>query len=195
MGVIDNDDNCFQFLRKGDTAALQYLIRIYFPVLCRYAGKILDDNAAAEDVAETAFIKCWEQRDRFPDFDGVKKFLYIYVRNTSLNTLRGRKRAQHREVAFVKTYQDAHEASIDELLYAELLAEIRKTIEILPSRMRQIFLFSYYKKMSNQEIADHFGLNQQTVRNQKTRALALLKEAFKHNSLMPLALFFLYAGS
>ncbi|HRQ50054.1 MAG TPA: sigma-70 family RNA polymerase sigma factor, partial [Agriterribacter sp.] len=84
-----NDDNCFRLLEQGDSAALHYLIRIYFPVLRRYALQITRiSSAEAEDVVGEVFVKLWERRTRFTHFGEVKGFLYTSVRNACLNVAR-----------------------------------------------------------------------------------------------------------
>jgi RNA polymerase sigma-70 factor (family 1) len=186
MQKIETDDNCLNLLRQGNSFALQYLIRIYFPVLCQYAEKITSNRAEAEDVTEEVFIKLWQRHAAFTSFNEVKGFLYTSTRNGSLNVLRGRQRQQLRHEAFAQTHKADGEPSIDEMVYEELLAEIRKTIALLPEKMRKIFILSYYKKMTNQEIADYLQLSQQTVRNQKTKALGLLKDLLKDKAFIML---------
>ena len=70
-------------------------------------------------------------------------------------------------------------------MYAELLAEIRKAIDTLPQKMREIFILAYFKKMTNEEIALHLQLSNQTVRNQKATALATLRKALRHKFPLP----------
>lgn len=175
-----SDDDCFRLLKQGDSGVLQYLIRIYSPVLNRYLVQITSINSAeAEDVVLEVFIKLWERRSRFTSFGEVKGFLYVAARNGGLNLLRGKQREKKRAATFTQLY--GNETAIGseaetETVYAELLAEIRKSIYSLPPRMREIFILSYYKKRSDKWIAAHLDLSHQTVRNHKTRALALLRK-------------------
>ena len=181
---IDNDTNCLLFLQQDNPDALEYLIRVYFPVVCSYANKIIDNWAEAEDIAEELFIKLWERRNTIKNFNEIKGFLYTAARNASLNLLRGRNREKKRHLEFVQN-QDADPG---EFIYEEMLAEIRKAMQTLPEKMREIFILSYYKKMSNAEIAVHLNLSNQTVRNQKTKAIAVLKALLKEKT------FFLLLG-
>ena len=186
MHKVVNDTSCLFYLEQDDPAALEYLIKIYFPVLCNYVEKIVANRAEAEDVTEDAFIKVWERRKSIQTIHGLKGFLYTTVRNAALNVLRSRKRAHLRNQEFTENYSENPDA--DTFVYEEMLAEIRKSIYHLPERLREIFILSYYKKMSNAEIATSLHLSQQTVKNQKTRALLLLKNALKGKSF-----FFLFA--
>ena len=180
MAAVENDNDCLELLRKNEAAAWQYLIRIYYPALNRFANKILSNDADAEDVVTDVFVKLWHLNGDFADFQQVKKYLYTATRNSCLNILRSRQRDKIRHEAFTSNYLQEDSFLETEMLYAELLAEIRKEVDALPPKMREIFVLAYFKKMSNEEIAAHLQLSNQTVRNQKATALALLRKALKH---------------
>ncbi|HTN08200.1 RNA polymerase sigma-70 factor [Agriterribacter sp.] len=186
-----NEDNCFRLMEQGDSIALHYLIRIYFPVLSRYAFQITHINSAeAEDVIVEVFLKLWERRNQFADLGEVKGFLYTSVRNGCLNVVRGKQREQTRMATFMQLYGNATGSDDEaEIIYSELLAEIRKSVDALPAKMREIFILSYYKKMSTRAIAVHLNLSHQTVRNQKSKALTLLRQWLKQKNPLLLIVF------
>lgn len=169
-----------ELLKKKDNAAWQYLIRIYAPVLLRLAQKIVKDNAAAEDVVSDVFVKLWQQNTNFNSLQQIKKYLYTSTQNGCLNFLRGKQREMNRHEIFAKVYLQQEEVLEQEFIYTELLAEIRKALDTLPAKMRQIFMLAYFKEMSNEEIAKHLDLSNQTVRNQKSAALTLLRKLLQH---------------
>lgn len=186
-----NDDDCFRLLAQGDGAVFHYLIRIYFPVLKRYALQITHiSSAEAEDVIVEVFVKFWERRTQFTNFGEVKGFLYTSVRNGCLNVVRSKQREQARIATFIQLYGNETVSSDEaEIIYSELLAEIRRSVDALPAKMREIFILSHYKKMSNEAIAAHLNLSHQTVRNQKSKALALLRQWLKQKSTLLLVAF------
>jgi RNA polymerase sigma-70 factor (ECF subfamily) len=173
----DQDDELLKMLCQGEVHALKHFINIYFPVLTRYAKRILHtEHAAAEDVVEEVFLKLWERHASFIDMREVKGFLYTSVHNGCLNVLRSRHREQARNEAFTQLYTDDADAAENEVIHSELLALVRTAIDSLPEKMREIFLLSHYKKLTNVEIASQLNLSHQTVRNQKSKALSLLKK-------------------
>lgn len=172
MLKIENDHICIEYLKQNRQEALAYLIKIYFPILRKYAINIIQNEAEAEDITEDVFIKIWNKRADFDIFSELKAFMYTSIKNASLNILRARKRENNRHVHFTEL---SIEDGVNEILFEELLAEIRKSIITLPPKMRQIFILSYYEKMSNDDIAAHLHLTKQTVKNQKTKAINILK--------------------
>ena len=73
MAAAENDNDCLELLKKNDAAAWQYLIRIYFPVLCRFAKKILNNDATAEDVVTDVFVKLWRYNVDFAGGQRTKR--------------------------------------------------------------------------------------------------------------------------
>jgi RNA polymerase sigma-70 factor (ECF subfamily) len=64
----------------------------------------------------------------------------------------------------------------------ELLGELYRAVELLPPGCVQVFKLSL-AGVGNQEIADRLSLSIHTVKTQKQRALAALKERFNANRL------------
>lgn len=74
----------------------------------------------------------------------------------------------------------------DERNYEDLLVEkfqivkVKKNIEDLSKRERQVIYLAYYKDLSNKEISKKLGISYQTVANTKNRALKKLKFLVKN---------------
>ncbi len=179
MADTYNENNYIEGLKKDDTKAWQYIIRIYYPVLCRFAERLLNQEAEAEDVVTDAFVNLWQQRVDFSHANQLKKYLYTAVRNRCLNILRSKRREKERHERFADIYLNTSDAIENEIIYAELLAEIRKEMELLSPRMKEVFYLAYFKRMSNEEIAENLNLSNQTVRNQKASAVSILRKLIK----------------
>ncbi|MBS0030857.1 RNA polymerase sigma-70 factor [Chitinophaga sp. 22321] len=174
---VKSDEHCLVLLKEGNEDIYRYLIRVYGPVLCSYVEKIVFDRAAAEDIVEDIFVKLWEKHTVFDSLLGVRKFLYMAARNASLNFKRSKEREKTKHDAFSRLSTET--ISIDEIIYAELMAEVRSAIDSLPHKMRKIFIMGYIDQLSNQEIAAQLDLSCQTVRNQKTKALTIIRGLLK----------------
>ncbi|HEY0298136.1 MAG TPA: RNA polymerase sigma-70 factor [Arachidicoccus sp.] len=184
MAQIEIDDNnCCEYLQAGKVEAYHYLIRIYFPVLCNYAQTIIDaDIQTAEDIITDAFLKSWEKRNDFKDFAHIKNFLYITVKNASFNFIRNKQREKAKHEIFSESYLNEEDFAFKEIVHAELMAEVRKAIDMLPAKMRKVFILSYVEQLSNAEIAARLNISDQTVRNQKSKSLSILRSVTKHIS-------------
>ena len=171
-----DEQSILQRIAGNDVSGLRALMELYFPILSAFAEKFVTDSLQAQDIAQETFIRIWERRSSFEHFGALKKFMYVTARNSSLNAIRDRQRAEKRAERFEMLKQEEDRFAMDEIIYAELLADIHKAVATLPDKMKEIFLLAYVERCSNQEIADRLRLSQQTVRNQKSRALKLVQQ-------------------
>ena len=153
-------------------------MELYFPVLCRFAEKYVGDSLQAQDIVQETFIRFWKKRSLFATTYALKRFLYVSVRNACLDTLRNQQRAANRVEEFVRYRRWEDSVGVDEIIYSELLAAIRRAMLALPEKMQEVFCLAYMEGLSNDEISARLQLSHQTVRNQKTRALQILRRQF-----------------
>ena len=176
--AIENDQHCFTLFQQGSNEALRYLIRNYSAGLYLYAFRIVREQSACEDIVEDGFITLWEKRNELVDFTHLKKMLYTCVRNKCLNHLRSKRREANRYAFFLQRCP-SHiiEAEYDEadFIYTELMAQVQKAIDSLAPQMRKVFIMSYVRQMSNKDIARQLQLSEQTVKNQKSKSLAIVR--------------------
>lgn len=191
MADIESENDYIKNLRKSDREAWQDIIRIYYPVLCRFAERLLTSQTESEDVVTDIFVNIWQQDLKFSSTNQLKKYLYTAVRNRCLNIVRDRSRERKKHENFASIYLHTDDAIENEIIYTELLAEIRKEMESLSPRMKEVFYLAYFKELSNEEIAENLNLSNQTVRNQKTSALSILRKAIKPRLQTSVITFFL----
>jgi RNA polymerase sigma-70 factor (family 1) len=168
-------------LQNGDRNALDEIFDEFFNALCFFANKYLDDKLESEDIVIHAFFKLWERRDTFVSVSSIKAFLYISVKNACLNKIR----AGQTKKRLIKVY---HESNNDNLyeedaesrrIRSEVMRFIYAEIERLPSEARKVFEMYYFDDQTTAQIARQLDISESTVRNQKARALLLLKTKLK----------------
>jgi len=170
----------FERLSAGDPHALGELMKVYFPLLCKYAEQFTGDSALAEDVVQESFIRFWQHTRTFNNLMQVKAFLFTVTRNRALNMIRSRKREQDKRTGAAQLQPSAVGAMDEEIVSLEYLAEINLFVQQLPERMRQVFLLSFEEGLSIEEIASRLNISGKTVRNQKYNSLLLLRKQFEH---------------
>jgi RNA polymerase sigma-70 factor (ECF subfamily) len=88
------------------------------------------------------------------------------------------------ELAYVLSKKEDH--ILSELTRIEVVREVHAAIEALPPQCRKIVRMSFVEGMKNQEIAEQLKLSVQTVKNQKVRAIYLLKMKLLNTNIMVL---------
>ncbi|MBO9728614.1 MAG: RNA polymerase sigma-70 factor [Chitinophaga sp.] len=188
-----NEDIYAMRLQQGDEQAFRYVMERYFPVITLFARRFISNHAVAEDVAEETFIKLWHHHKRVTSFQSLKAFLYITAKNACLNELRKEKNQQYRHQVYEANIDRAEDFIANEIIRAEVKAEILRTVNSLPGKMKRVFELGYLEGLPNREIAKALQISVNTVKGQKARALELVKEKLQGRDILPLALLLLAA--
>ena len=142
--------------------------------LVAYAGRLLDDTEAAEDVVQRAFVRLWEHGHAIPTGDEVRPFLYRIVRNLASSEWRRRqtRRSWLDRESMLHPHQAMPSQDVEE---DELAAALAAAVERLPARRREVFVLSRYHALTNAQIAEVLSIAPQTVANQLVSALRELR--------------------
>jgi RNA polymerase sigma-70 factor (family 1) len=178
----------FDDFKKGDPRALQVIFKMFYAPLCIFAERMLRDRPAAEDIVGETLVKLWNRHTDFENMQNVKAFLYITTRNACLNMLKQMQRESLSKKQFAYISGDKEGFILNEIVRAEVLNEIRREIDNLPAQCQKIFKLSYFEGKKNQEIADMLSISVHTVKNQKARAIQLLKVKLPDRNLVALVL-------
>lgn len=157
----------------------EQLFKAYYPRLCHFSFQIVRDKVNAEDLVQEAFIKYWNRREEISSHNiAVKNFLYITVRNASLNLIRHDKIVSHyleqQDPSPIEEFNIIHS-----MIRSEVLAELYDALETLPESCQRISRMGYLEGMKNNEIAQKLGISINTVKTQKQRGLQLLRLILK----------------
>lgn len=184
-------DDPFDDFRKGDPQALNAIFKMYYAPLCLFAERMLHDRPAAEDVVGDTFIKLWNRHTDFENLMNIKAFLYITTRNACLNLLKQLQRESLSKKQLAYLTGDTEGFVLNEIVRSEILQEINREIENLPSQCKKIFKMSYLQGKKNQDIADQLQISVHTVKNQKARAIQLLKVKLLDRNLVTLLIWYM----
>jgi RNA polymerase sigma-70 factor (ECF subfamily) len=188
MRSVPLENDIIDSFRKGGPDALQTLLKQYYNVLCHFADRLVANKAAAEDIVGESFIKLWNKRSDFESTQNIKAFLYITVRNASLNYLKRLKRDSLNRKQLAYLTGEKEEFVLNEMIRAELLKEIMNEINNLPEQCGKVLKLAYLSGLRNQEIANMLNISVHTVKNQKARAIQLLKLKLRDRDLLTLLL-------
>jgi len=184
MRSIPLENDIIDSFKKGGPEALQSLLKQFYSPLCLFAERLLADRAAAEDIVGESFIKLWNKRTNFESTQNIKAFMYITVRNACLNHLKQSKRESLSKKQLAYLTGEKEEFVLNEMIRAEVLKEIMQEINKLPEQCRKVLKLGYLEGLKNQEIADLMNISVHTVKNQKARAIQLLKIRLRDRDLM-----------
>ena len=165
----------------GNHFDLGDFIREYFASLSAIAFKITGDSDAAQDIAQEVIIKFWENKKQYENLESIENYLFIMVRNESLNYLRGlaREKNRYEQVTFINEQEDS---VWDTIIEQETNLLLLEAINALPPQCKRIVDLSLAGN-NTKEIAEELGIAVNTVKVLKSRAIHKLREYFSENDV------------
>ncbi len=174
-----HEKSLIERLRKGDQTAFELLFHFYYPGLVVYATQFTTDRNEAEEIVQDFFVRFWQKHNQLSPSDSLKSYLFLSVKNGSLNFLK-HKKVEERYI------REMSELSVTHLVYdpefyvsSELQEKVKNAIDLLPEKCREIFIMSRIRGMKNEEIADELNLSKRTVETQISKALKVMRIELK----------------
>lgn len=176
----DNGKHLTAGLRRGKEEAFAYVFRMYYSPLLNYAGRILKDVEAANDVVQECFCRLYERRRELRKELQVRPYLYKSVYNACMDAIKHQKvesnyiNQELLDFYFSKVVEtpEAEQALLDE----DLKGAIQDAINKLPERCREIFVLSKVDGLSNKQISEQLNISMKTVEVQMTTAFVRLRK-------------------
>ncbi len=184
-----SDEELMSLLAHGDRGAFDELFNRYYHQIYNYVRRSVNNVEAAEDVTQEIFLRVIKSANRF---DPERKFQSWIYKIASNEIKRHLKRAKLRQAISlndpVGDEEDGAERG-DFLMspyespeeYAErqaMAAELRRAIESLPEKQRQVVVLKIFEGLTFQEIAEVMNAPLSTVLSRMRYALDKLKRHF-----------------
>lgn len=163
--------------------AWKELYRYFYGALCKHVMSIIKDPIIAEDIVQECLVTIWDSTLNFPEMKALTIYLYRSVHNNALKYLRDRHTDNQRLQKWQQEQQDAEDDDIYQAVEEELIRKLRAAISQLPPQRQSILLLSI-DGLSVQEIADQLNVSINTIKTQKKRAYAYLKQHLQAEYLL-----------
>jgi RNA polymerase sigma-70 factor (family 1) len=185
-----NNDDLLSTLKKGHTEALKLMYMKYWEVLYDDALIRTQNEDVAKDIVQEIFISIWEKRENLNIKESLSGYLHRAIKYRVINFFRNELTADNHYQEMQYVY-NSREFSPDQLLMVkELQGELEETIANMPGQMRLIFMMSRQEQKSIDEISLELGLNKQTIKNQLSLAVKVLKKQFAYILAFILLMFY-----
>jgi len=143
------------------------LYRAHLPGATRLAYLLTGDRAAAEDVAQEAFLRAASRIGGLRDENAFGAYLHRAVVNRVRNRARRLTLERSHAAAATPVPYDLPDVAGRERLWAALLR--------LPYRQRAALVLRYYLDLSEADVAERLGCRPGTVKSATARGLAALR--------------------
>jgi RNA polymerase sigma-70 factor, ECF subfamily len=171
----DNPDHFGREFQNNNRQLFNQLFSDYYVNLCRFAYTYLKDDDISEEIVQEVFIALWEHRTTLDINVSIRSFLYISVKNRSLNYIRSMNTRIHHEDEFAIEQATRVSHIIDFCEREELTYLIDQAVTELPDQCRTIFEMNRYQDLTYKEIARNLNISPKTVENQMGIAIKKLR--------------------
>ena len=156
------------------------LIRKYNQRLYRVCMSIINDDAEAEDIMQVAYIKAYENLERFESKSAFSTWITRILINESLLRIRKRKQLLNLNDDTVNNeisqqYSVDSQTPLMNVINSELKGILEKAIQQLPEKYRTVFIMREIENMSVAETGECLDLSPANVKVRLNRAKAMLK--------------------
>jgi RNA polymerase sigma-70 factor (family 1) len=159
----------------SDQSAYKELFELFYKRLFRLAFIITKSHELSEEIVSDVFIGLWRKRDNILEIGNLKVYLYVAIRNTSLNYLARLTKTNVVSIDDLE-FEPFHPFSNPEeaLVTKEMNQRIIRAIQSLPPRCRMIFKLVKEDGLTYKEAAEVLHLSVGTIDNQLVLAIKKL---------------------
>ena len=178
-------------LRGGDSEVFRTLIREHTGSLLRWVRSFADGPDEADDLVQEVWQRVLARRATYRGTGSFRGWLHKVARTVCVDHARGRasrRTAQQRVEAHVRAAVEADARAQadaatsttpdDRLEEESLRTRVRRAVEALPPRQREVVTLRILEGLSTRETADVMECAEGTVKAALSHALAKLREQF-----------------
>ena len=164
-----------QEITAGNQRAFEDLYRLFFTRLFNFAMLYVHKKEVAEEIVNDIMMKVWNKREELTGIHNLETYLFVAVRNHSLNYL-----AQYSPFHITVEPDSPQGQLIDlhdpgkELEWKEIYFRLNQAIEELPDQCRTVFKLIREEGFRYKQVAEILNISPRTVETQLFRAIKKL---------------------
>lgn len=156
---VENDAMLVLAAQAGDHDAFSELFRRHYPTIRRTCARKLRDLREADEIAQAAFVRAYERLDQCGGERRFGAWVQVIANNLCIDHLRASARTTPVDEPIDESVFTPGHSPEDALLNAEQAALIKRALESLPDRQRDVVVARDVDGRRPPEIAAALGLS------------------------------------
>ncbi len=177
-----DEPDLIRLASRGDRHAFGEMVCRYREGVVNVVYRMCGDGALAEEAAQEAFLKAWQNLRRYNPRFAFRSWIYRIAINTALDALRRERPSVDIDAVPIAEQSDGPEASYE---MQERSARVRQAVLGLPPVSRMALVLREYEGLSYREIADTLEVPLGTVMSRLSYARRQLREALQTDLEVP----------
>ena len=172
-----SDKSLIQAMIQGDTRAFDTLFERYSQLVKHRIKRIVQNDAAAEDVLQEVFLRLWTRASQWQGTGSLAGWLLRMAGNLALNQLRSQKRRRQQplilhgnqdedDLATPTWMTDRDSLQPDEALeQQESVEKLTFLVDQLPLHQRQVIRLVHEAEMDIRDVANQLNVPMGTIKS------------------------------
>jgi RNA polymerase sigma-70 factor (ECF subfamily) len=175
--MAPSDNEVMEAVRDGKVEKLAILFERHQVMLYNFFLRLTGNRSSSEDLVQDVFIRILKYRAGYQGQSKFAVWMFQIARNAHIDHLRKQKGDLPLDEQFAEP--PSREPRPEERLEAERdIALVRRALDQLPWKKREILMLSRFQDLKLREIADLLGCHVGTVKAQVHRALKDLSRIY-----------------
>lgn len=176
-----NEKELIRQLKKGSQKAFNEIYNLYSAGLYAYCVQYTKSREDAEEIVHDVFLKIWLNRNMIIQEDTLRSFIFKIAKNQLINAYRSRLNSFVFE-EYVNYYND-EKLSVNDthhtIEFDDFVRILEKVMGTLINTQKEVIKYCKIDQLSNKETAEKLSLKEQTVKNQLSAGLKILREGLQ----------------
>ena len=174
------DQSLWEGLHSGDQKAYANIYEHYIGALYTYGKKLSSNTSLVEDAIQEVFIELWRYRTSLGQVRSIKAYLFTCLRRQLIKSIKKEKIWVLNE-DYLQDDNFEFEFSAQELLIREQdkqaeTERIKKALDKLTRRQKEIIYLKFFQELSYEEIGQMMDLSHRSTYNLVSKALTMLRD-------------------
>jgi RNA polymerase sigma-70 factor, ECF subfamily len=171
-----SDADLLHAAAQRDAKAFGSLVAKYHLLVYRVVWRLTNGSAEAEDIAQEAFLKLWNNPAQVRDASALRGWLMRVAHNLAMDWFR---RKPDRDIDAVEEISDNRPGAEDRMSSDWVAKRIDKAVSDLPERQKQALILAHFEQLPQAEAAAIMELSVDAFESLLARARRALKEQLK----------------
>ena len=171
---------------ENDEKAFAVIVFRYNVALYKFIYARVREEHDSKDILQEVLISCWNNRQNIQNPDKIFNYLtraaYYAVIDWQINN----KKVLERQTSLLEKDEPSTFPVENQLIAGEMREKIDTEVAKMNETMRKVFISSRWESKSIREIAEEYGLSEQTVKNCISLALKKIRLRLQTEQWLPL---------
>jgi len=176
-------------MKQGDRLAFNEIYERYWLKLYTAAIKRMRSKDDAKDLVQDLFFSLWMKRDSLVIKSSLSAYLLTAMKYKVINYIESNLVKEDYLNSLQNALIDYDNSTNEEIIGRDLESFIDSRMNVLSPKVREVFELSRKENLSVREISEKLHVSDQTVKNQISKAIKILKlHLSEASALFPLIL-------